>query len=272
MARHINVAFLLLVVSLVVVEAVMLQDGDGITQIPAPDEMIFNVVDFGAVQDDQADNAPAFSKAWVAACNHPGKARVVVPLGAFPLSQTPFSGPCKGISPMVVQIMGTLKGVSDLSMYTNDAWLFFQDINGLVVFGGGSIDGQGADAWQYNDCNKNSDCSLMPASVMITKCTNVSIRRITSVNPKGFHFFISQCKDVRLQMLHIIAPETSPNTDGIHISRSDNVRIARSIIETGDDCIGILQGSTRISINKVTCGPGHGIRHVHVMQTLIRLD
>jgi hypothetical protein len=28
----------------------------------------------------------------------------------------------------------------------------------------------------------------------------------------------------------------------------------------GDDCIGILEGTSNLAIEKVTCGPGHGIR------------
>ncbi|XP_021770655.1 exopolygalacturonase-like [Chenopodium quinoa] len=101
--------------------------------------------------------------------------------------------------------------------------------------------------------------NFRPKSIVLKGVTNASIRRITSLNPMGFHFFITTSKFIRLQRLHITTPKDSPNTDGIQISSSDQVRVSRSRIETGDDCIGILQGSTRLSINKVTCGPGHGI-------------
>lgn len=89
---------------------------------------------------------------------------------------------------------------------------------------------------------------------------NAIVQNIRSVNPKGFHVFITKCSNIRMRKLKLIAPETSPNTDGIHISSSVNVIIARNSISTGDDCISMIQGSENIFINRLKCGPGHGIR------------
>ncbi|GMH08292.1 hypothetical protein Nepgr_010132 [Nepenthes gracilis] len=256
------IAFLLLGVASASIEAagkIGLYDGDGIGLIPAKDEKVFNILSYGAKPDGKTDNVENFMDAWRAACDHSGKARLLIPAGVFSLSAIVFGGPCKGISPMVVQISGVLKAVPDVSMYPSPEWLLFEDIKGLVVLGGGAVDGQGQLMWSMNDCKKNPSCARLPSSIVLNRVADASVRRITSLNPMGFHFFVSQSKNVRMQRLKIIAPETSPNTDGIHISSSDSVRIARSRIETGDDCIGILQGSTRITINRITCGPGHGI-------------
>ncbi|GAB2266697.1 hypothetical protein Dimus_001691 [Dionaea muscipula] len=235
-----------------------LLDGDGIGIIPAPYEKVFNVLSYGAKPDGKTDNVEAFMEAWRAACHHPGKARFLVPPGVFVISAIIFGGPCQ-TSPIVFQLSGILRAVPDVSLYETAEWLLFEDVHGLVVLGGGTVDGQGQLLWQYNDCKQNKDCVRLPASIVLNKVSDVSIRRIKSINPMGFHYFISLSRDVRLQRLRITAPESSPNTDGIHISRSDNVRIARARIETGDDCVGILQGSTRITMNRITCGPGHGI-------------
>ncbi|EPS63215.1 hypothetical protein M569_11572, partial [Genlisea aurea] len=59
--------------------------------------------------------------------------------------------------------------------------------------------------------------------------------------------------------LTVTAPETSPNTDGIHVSASQNVHISNCTIATGDDCISIVTGSQQIRATNITCGPGHGI-------------
>ncbi|KAK9725591.1 hypothetical protein RND81_05G155600 [Saponaria officinalis] len=236
-----------------------LADGDGISAIPGPGEKVFNILNFDAKADGKTDNVEAFMGAFRAACDHPGKSRLLIPPGIFAVSQVVFAGPCKGPGPMVVQIVGTIRAVTDVSMYPEPEWLIFEDLNGLVIFGGGIVDGQGADVWKYADCDKNPDCSRLSSSIVLKRVTNGSIRRITSLNPMGFHFFITRSKNIRMQRLHIKAPADSPNTDGVHISSSDLIKLSRSRIETGDDCVGILQGSTQIAINKVFCGPGHGI-------------
>lgn len=65
--------------------------------------------------------------------------------------------------------------------------------------------------------------------------------------------------NVTFEKIRVIAPEDSYNTDGIHLGRSTKIRIVDSIIQTGDDCISIGDGNKDIRIDRITCGPGHGI-------------
>ena len=67
------------------------------------------------------------------------------------------------------------------------------------------------------------------------------------------------CHDTTIEHIKITAPADSPNTDGIHIGSSDNLKISNSFISTGDDCISIGPGTENLEINGVACGPGHGI-------------
>lgn len=90
--------------------------------------------------------------------------------------------------------------------------------------------------------------------------SNLVVQNIRSVNPKGFHIFVTKCTNVRLRKLKLVAPGTSPNTDGIHVSHSDTVIMSRNTIATGDDCVSLIPGLRNIFINKLKCGPGHGIR------------
>lgn len=87
------------------------------------------------------------------------------------------------------------------------------------------------------------------------------IDQITSLNSKFFHIALVECRDFNGSRLYISAPENSPNTDGIHIERSSNVRLSSSNIGSGDDCISIGQGNSQITVTNITCGPGHGIRY-----------
>jgi galacturan 1,4-alpha-galacturonidase len=36
-------------------------------------------------------------------------------------------------------------------MYEEDFWILFENINGLLVSGTGTVDGQGNAVWKYND-------------------------------------------------------------------------------------------------------------------------
>lgn len=67
------------------------------------------------------------------------------------------------------------------------------------------------------------------------------------------------CKDVVLEGVQIRAPDESLNTDGIHIQKASNVRVYDCGIKTGDDCISIGAGTRDLLIQRVACGPGHGI-------------
>jgi len=97
-------------------------------------------------------------------------------------------------------------------------------------------------------------------SLYFRKVRNGIIQNIKSIDPKGFHVFVTNCVNIRLRLLKLVAPSESPNTDGIHISQSVNVKVSKNNIETGDDCISMIQGANDVHINKMNCGPGHGIR------------
>ena len=89
--------------------------------------------------------------------------------------------------------------------------------------------------------------------------TNSIVQDITSKDSKFFHINLFECKKLQFQHVTITAPADSPNTDGIHMGSSSQITITNATIGTGDDCISIGDGNQDVTINQVTCGPGHGL-------------
>lgn len=92
-------------------------------------------------------------------------------------------------------------------------------------------------------------------------CDNVVVSGLTSLNSKTIHVTIGHCNNLRIQNVKIIAPSGSPNTDGIHVQDSTGITITGGSIRSGDDCISIGPGTRNMWIERMACGPGHGIRY-----------
>ncbi|RZC08440.1 Polygalacturonase, partial [Glycine soja] len=56
---------------------------------------------------------------------------------------------------------------------------------------------------------------------------------------KNFHVNVLACNNLTFDGFKISAPEDSPNTDGIHIGRSTDVKVLNTNIATGDDCVSL---------------------------------
>ncbi|KAK4803287.1 hypothetical protein SAY86_001490 [Trapa natans] len=226
---------------------------------PGPTEKVFNVLKYGADASGKKDSSTSFIKAWSDACHWKGKSRLLIPRGNFLLGEVVFQGKCAGRDAKVVEIQGILKALTDPSLFPQDYWILFELIDRIIIIGSGILDGQGASVWKYSDCNINSNCQRMPISLKFNMVKNAIVNKLSSVNSKGFHVGVTNSNNIRLYNIRISAPAKSPNTDGIHISKSNKIMIAKGVIKTGDDCISMIQGSTNIKIQKVFCGPGHGI-------------
>ncbi|GFP88989.1 probable polygalacturonase at3g15720, partial [Phtheirospermum japonicum] len=96
-------------------------------------------------------------------------------------------------------------------------------------------------------------------ALLFSYCNHLKINGLKHINSQRFHVSLRNCNNANISRLHMMAPSTSPNTDGIDISYSTNVVITNCTIETGDDCIAIKKGSSNVKISDIACGPGHGI-------------
>lgn len=58
-----------------------------------------------------------------------------------------FAGPCTAIPPITLEIQGNLKAKPDCKSFPSGMWInIFQ--TSVKIMGGGTLDGQGCDAWK----------------------------------------------------------------------------------------------------------------------------
>ncbi|CAH8389937.1 unnamed protein product [Eruca vesicaria subsp. sativa] len=216
-----------------------------------------SVSDFGAKGDGKIDDTQAFMNAWKKACSSSGAVNLLVPEGnTYFLKSIRLNGPCKSI--LTVQIFGTLSASQERSDYKDlSKWITFDSVNSLSIDGGatGTVNGNGETWWQ-NSCKRNEAkvCALTFYNSKNLRVNNLRVR-----NAQQIQISIEKCSNVQVSNVEVTAPADSPNTDGIHITNTQNIQVSRSIIGTGDDCISIETGSQNVEINDLTCGPGHGI-------------
>ncbi|XP_043687891.1 probable polygalacturonase At3g15720 [Telopea speciosissima] len=236
-----------------------------------PSVKIFDVMDFGAVGDGKTDDSLAFLKAWARACKSTARSTLSIPDKTFLLNPLKFFGPCKS-SNITVQISGKLTAPSDISEWKvseRDFWIQFGFIYGLTITGSGSaqIDGRGLSWW---NCKNDKKCLKVPnfypnfsdlllQTLVINNTIGLRMNGLKFIDSPRMHLVIGHSSWVQVSQLYIVAPEDSPNTDGIHVTHSKHVEITDSIIGTGDDCISIETRSIDVNISRIKCGPGHGI-------------
>ncbi|KAK6912598.1 Glycoside hydrolase, family 28 [Dillenia turbinata] len=218
-------------------------------EIPQPQIDTYDVMEFGAVADGETDDSRAFLEAWEKACAATGYVSTLfVPHGTYLLQPVLFRGPCKS-KKIRVEIWGTIVAPPTLEAWKDcdrKGWIQFKKIDGLRVGGFGQIDGRGSPWWEEFAMGFHS-------------CNDVKLSGLRHLNPPKNHITVNGCRGVVISNVTIVAPNDSPNTDGINISLSTNVTIRDSFIGTGDDCVAINGNTSFINITGVMCGPGHGI-------------
>ncbi|KAI3840286.1 hypothetical protein MKW92_008762 [Papaver armeniacum] len=240
---------------------------------------INNVEHFGAKANGKTDSSSAFLKAWDASCSSMVPSTVYVPRKKYTIGETVFKGPCNN-SEITFQIDGVLIAPDYKQMnFSAQNWLLFDRVDGVSVIGG-FLDGRGTSLYACKASSQQGFISATPfffffegpivgkrkreireQSTPINShlLSNILVQMYLSLNAKLFHIVVHSCKNVLLQGIKISAPDESLNTDGIHIQNSFNVKVLNAGIKTGDDCISIGPGTQNLWIQRVACGPGHGI-------------
>ncbi|EEF33281.1 Polygalacturonase precursor, putative [Ricinus communis] len=215
----------------------------------------YNVLNFGAKPDGKTDSTQPFLKTWAAACNSPTASTVYVPKGRYLIKAIEFRGPCK--RRITVKIDGSIVAPMDYRALGNSGyWILFAKVNQIAVFGG-TLDAKGAAFWACRASGKS--CPVGARSITFDWTNDVIISGLRSINSQTMHLVINNSNNVQVRNVKLIAPDQSPNTDGIHVQTSTGVTITGSTLQTGDDCVSIGPGTKNLLMSHIKCGPGHGI-------------
>lgn len=249
-----------------------------LTQTDAPPPMFCRVTDYGAIADDDGLDDAALEAAVIDCAR--GGGTVVVPRGVF------LTGGVNLLSGVTLQLDGgaVLKGSSVLSDYRivqrgemrAQGVVTAVDVQDVSITGTGTIDGSGYNFWDKGDARPEG-------AVVIRGCRNLTMRGVTIRDPARFNVRMTDCDGVLVDAITIRAPALSPNSDGLQIRDSSDVRISNCDIATGDDAI-VIKANRRIverimitncrltsddAAIKFGTGSRTVIRHVTVTNTVI---
>ena len=241
-----------------------------------------NVLDFGAVGDGEHDDTPAIQAA-IACC--PPEGRVLVPAGRYAV--TPLflkSGLRLEIQrdaalllatdrrrfPMLPglagdRVLGAWEGVSAA---TYASLLTGVDARDVEVYGPGTLDGQAqlSDWWVDPKTPRGAWRGRM---LYLCRCENVTVQGLTVQNSPAWNVHPYYSRDLRFLGLTILAPQSSPNTDGLNPECCQDVLVAGVRFSVGDDCVAVKAGKRalarrfpaaceRVTLSHCLMEDGHG--------------
>ncbi len=194
-----------------------------------------DVSSFGAVPDDERADTRAFQSA-IDACGDRGGV-VYVPSGRFDLGQVNL----RSRMHLHLAAGSLLKASGKLSDFpVNTAideagrhrpFIVGVGVRDLSISGLGAIDGSGPQYWGKEDVDR------IRFGLIVQGCSNVKVRDITIRDTPMFLMGVMDCDNVVVDGVTLTAPADSPNTDGLQIIDSHDVRISNCLISVGDDGI-----------------------------------
>jgi polygalacturonase len=171
----------------------------------------------------------------------------------------------------------TLQATDDEADFAGDkANSFIPFIRGkgltnVAIAGHGVIDGAGAKWWVPAEAARQKQPGYTlprPNLIVLTGCRRVRLQDVTLQNSPKFHFVPTECEDVVVTNVTILAPPRSPNTDAIDPSNCRRVLITKCRIDVGDDNVAIKAGKKvpgrefaceEITITDCAFLHGHGV-------------
>ncbi len=235
----------------------------------------FVITDFGALGDGQTLNTTAIQRA-IDTCLAQGGGRVHCPAGTF------LTGGLRLGSHLELHLAAgcTLLASSDIRHYPDGVFITADSLQHVALTGLGVIDGQG-DAFY----DENFEPGDRPEPfIRFHKSEGITVRDLTIQHSPSHVLVLRECQGALVDGLTIRNHPQSPNTDGIDITSTSDVRIANCLIATGDDAICLKAHARPVEYVTVTncilesddaalkCGTGSqsAVRHCVFSNNVIR--
>ncbi|XP_010523770.1 PREDICTED: probable polygalacturonase isoform X2 [Tarenaya hassleriana] len=141
--------------------------------------------------------------------------------------------------------------------------IFGTNLTDVVVTGNnGTIDGQGSFWWQ--SFHKGKLKYTRPYLIEFMFSDSIQISNLTLLDSPSWNIHPVYSSNIIVKGITIIAPVTSPNTDGINPDSCTNTRIEDCYIVSGDDCVAVKSGwdeygiafgmpPSQLGIRRLTC-------------------
>jgi len=245
----------------------------------AGEQSIFDVRAYGAAGDGLHLDTTAIQNA-LDACGKAGGGTVEFPAGIYlsqPLiihTKTTFQMDAGATLQATTNQMDFMKTPGDwLKAKSSGDFIPFiggNELTNITFTGGGVIDGGGAVWWGEAEKARQIKSGYTlprPNLIVIERSQNLRMENITLQNSPKFHFVPSDCEDVVISNVTILAPERAANTDAIDPS-GRRILITKCKIAVGDDNIAIKAGkkipssdfeSEDITLTDCTFLHGHGM-------------
>jgi polygalacturonase len=218
---------------------------------------VYNVRDHGARGDGKSIDSAAIQKA-LDACGEAGGGTVLLPAGTY------LSRPLvlRTKTKLLLESGATLRATDDPADYKASnkpnafkPFLSGEDLEDVTIAGRGMIDGAGARWWVPAEAARQKKAGYTlprPNMIVLTRVTNLVVRDVTLQNSPKFHLVPTECDGVTVSGITILAPERSPNTDGIDPSMCRHVTITGCTIDCGDDNVAI-KSSKKVKGREFAC-------------------
>ena len=230
------------------------------TQAPALDTLgkAYVITDYGVVADGKVHTKQIQTLIDEAA--QTGGGVIVVPKGVYYTGALFFK---QGVH-LYVEDGGVLKGSDDISDYPvcqtrieGESCLYYpalinaDGVDGFVMCGKGTIDGNGERAWkafwqrrEWNPNCTNKD-EQRPRLVFLSNCTNAWIVDLRLQNSHFWTNHIYKCKRVKFLGCRIFSPREpvpAPSGDAIDVDACEDVLIKNCYMEVNDDSVALKGG------------------------------